>query len=140
MSTSSSAQDVRAKVDESKSIIEKLSKLKHDIGRDHALLKLEQDFGPSVDLYNSIIEQDKPTWFTAAWLFAECYLYRLVRSYFDLSEHWKYYDPFANQKLSAFRSSGSAIEQLAQTLEELVKQASSKEAAAGSEEGMKVSQ
>ncbi|PWN22259.1 DUF89-domain-containing protein [Microstroma glucosiphilum] len=138
LSSSSSAQDVRAKVDESKSIIEKLSKLKHDIGRDHPLHKLEQDSGPSVDLYNSIIEEEKPTWFTAAWLFAECYLYRLVRIYFDQSQHWKYYDPFANQKMSAFRSSGSAIEQLAKTLEDLIKQASSGQAAAGSEEGMKL--
>jgi hypothetical protein len=33
------------------------------------------------------------------------------------------YDPFSSQKLSAFRSSGSAINQLATTVEELVHKA-----------------
>lgn len=57
----------------------RLSKLKHDIGRDRPLEPLRQDSGPDVKLYNSIIEREQPTWFNAAWLFAECYLYRLVR-------------------------------------------------------------
>lgn len=63
-----------------------------------------------------------------------------VRSYFDFSKHWKSYDPFSSQKLSAFRSSGAAIEQLSQTLEKLIGQQQSQTgAAAASTEGIKVS-
>lgn len=140
LSSSSSASDTAAKVEESKVIIEKLAKLKHDIGRDRPLEKLTQDGGPNVTLYNDIIERDSPTWFNAAWLFAECYMYRLIRVFFDESTHWKYYDPFSNQKLSAFKSSGTAIEQLSKTVEELCEKAanSSKDSAAQSDEGQKL--
>lgn len=139
LSSLSSADDTAAKVEESKQIIAKVSQLKHDIGRDRPLDKLQQDSGPSVDLYNKLIDQlGAPTWFNVPWLFAECYLYRLLRSFFDTSAHWKHYDPFANQKLSAFRSSGTAIEQLAKTVEDLVNQAHVGEAAAATQEGQKV--
>lgn len=139
LSATSSAQDTAAKVEESKQIIAKISQLKHDIGRDRPLENLQQDSGPSVELYNKIIAQlGSPTWFNVPWLFAECYLYRLLRSFFDTSAHWVNYDPFANQKLSAFRSSGTAIEQLAKTVEDLVNQALVGEAAASTQDGQKV--
>ncbi|CAO1614761.1 unnamed protein product [Sympodiomycopsis kandeliae] len=139
LSSLSSASDTQAKVEESKKIIAQISQLKHDIGRDRPLEKLAQDAGPSVELYNRLIDTlGAPTWFNVPWLFAECYLYRLLRSFFDTSAHWKNYDPFANQKLSAFRSSGTAIEQLAKTVEDLVNKAKSGETAAGTEQGQKL--
>lgn len=140
LSSLSSAQDATARAEESKDIIAKISQLKHDIGRDRPLDELQQDSGPSVELYNKLLEQlGSPTWFNVPWLFAECYLYRLLRSFFDVSKHWQNYDPFANQKLSAFRSSGTAIEQLAKTVEDLVNQAKKGDAASATEDGKKVS-
>lgn len=125
----------------SSSLIESLSRLKHDIGRDKNLEDIPQDSGPSVKLYNDQLRHlGYPTWFSAPWLFAECYLYRLVRSYFDSSADWKNFDPFGPQKLSAFHGSEIAIEQLAKTLERLIEQQQgSSEAVASTTDGLKVS-
>ena len=41
--------------------------------------------------------------------FYRCYLYRLVRSFFALSTHWRTFDPFFTQKQDTFKSSGKAI-------------------------------
>ncbi|CAO1638224.1 unnamed protein product [Parajaminaea phylloscopi] len=124
----------------SSSLIESLSKLKHDIGRDRQLEDIPQDSGASVKLYNEELARlGHPTWFSAPWLFAECYLYRFVRSLFDSSADWKDFDPFGSQKLSAFQSSGAAIEQLAQTLEQLLEQQQgSADAAANTADGLKL--
>lgn len=47
------------------------------------------------------------------WLFAECYLYRLLRSLFALTQHWQQYDPFFASKVETYRSSSAAIGALA---------------------------
>ena len=38
-----------------------------------------------------------------------CYLYRLLRSSFATTKHWKDYDPFRAQKEGTFQASGTAI-------------------------------
>jgi hypothetical protein len=56
------------------------------------------------------------------WLYAECYMYvlssllscltlsyRLLRSFFAETEHWKNYDPFFESKAETYRSSSGAI-------------------------------
>lgn len=52
-------------------------------------------------------------------------MYRLLRSFFARSQHWQQYDPFSAQKVSAFKSSASAIKQLADAVEPLIKKAES---------------
>ncbi|CEH14179.1 Uncharacterized conserved protein [Ceraceosorus bombacis] len=120
-------ENVTGKMEESKVIIEKLSKLKHDMGRDRPLeaIGLSESDESGTAEFDEVVKQKGWTWFNAPWLFAECYLYRLIRSFFATSQHWKYYDPFAAQKISAFRSSGKAINELAKTVEELVRKAES---------------
>lgn len=52
------------------------------------------------------------TWFTAPWLFAECYLYRLIRSFFARkgnSARWLAFDPFFESKKETYRQSAVAI-------------------------------
>ncbi|KAF8990259.1 DUF89 domain-containing protein [Cyathus striatus] len=111
------------KIIEGKEIIGKISKLKYQMGRDHALEPIPVDGEPLADLYNmeleKLAENHKNTWFTAPWLYAECYLYRLLRSYFAQTEYWKAYDPFADQKLKTFQHSGNAILQIATSMHEL---------------------
>lgn len=115
-----------AKIEEGKKIIEKVAALKHDMSRDRPLEPIrviggeDADHGPSTELFDTTIDKEKWTWFTAPWLFCECYLYRLLRSFFARSEHWKQYDPFSKTKLDTFKSSGTAISALAVTIEELV--------------------
>ncbi|KAL8875311.1 MAG: hypothetical protein Q9198_006311 [Flavoplaca austrocitrina] len=63
-----------------------------------------------------------PTWFDVSWLYAECYLYRRISSFFALSTHWKSYDVFARQKLSTFVSSRPAVLELAAKYKQLINQ------------------
>ncbi|KAG7447265.1 DUF89 domain-containing protein [Guyanagaster necrorhizus] len=104
---------LEGKLAEGKSLIEKVSKLKYEMARDHALESLPQDGGSQVETYNAELERlaaiSKNTWFTAPWLFAECYLYRLIWSFLLQTTHWRRYDPFRAQKIDAFQKSGVAI-------------------------------
>ncbi|KAL5510965.1 hypothetical protein ACEPAG_3684 [Sanghuangporus baumii] len=110
------------RVEEGKAIIEKVSKLKYEMARDRALQPLGDDGEADVDTYNlelaKLGEQSKNTWFTAPWLYAECYLYRLLRSWFAITTYWKYYDPFLSGKEDSFKASSAAIYKLAATMHE----------------------
>ncbi|KAF8525585.1 DUF89 domain-containing protein [Hysterangium stoloniferum] len=112
-----------AKLTEGKTIIQTIAKLKYEMGHNQALQGIPDDGEPNVEVFNAGLRQlavnGKNTWFSAPWLYAECYLYRLVRTYFSTSTYWKEYDPFHAQKEQTFRSSASAIYQLAHTFAEL---------------------
>ncbi|KAI3612739.1 duf89 domain-containing protein [Moniliophthora roreri] len=109
---------IEKKVAEGKDTIERISKLKYDMARDHALEPIPQDGEPLVELYNSELEnlakKSKNTWFTAPWLYAECYL-----SFFRQTEYWCDYDPFFIQKVDVFQKSGPSIYRIATTIHEL---------------------
>ena len=45
-----------------------------------------------------------------------CYLYRSLRSWFAVTTHWKYYDPFLVGKEDSFKASSAAIYSTLQTL------------------------
>ncbi|EPQ27316.1 uncharacterized protein PFL1_05238 [Pseudozyma flocculosa PF-1] len=130
-----SRTDQSAKIAEGKEIIEKIAALKHDMSRDRPLEPInvdpnnpdERDDGPPTDLFDKTIQTNGWTWFAAPWLFAECYLYRLLRTFFARSQHWQRYDPFSKSKLHTFKSSGTAISALANTIEGLVNKAASAE-------------
>ncbi|KAJ4481048.1 DUF89 domain-containing protein [Lentinula aciculospora] len=112
-----------AKIAEGKTIIEKVSKLKYEMARDHVMEPIPDDGEPHVDFYNTELEElsksSRNTWFKAPWLYAECYLYRLLHSYFVQTTHWKYYDPFHAQKLDVFTKSGTSIYGIATVMHEL---------------------
>ncbi|KAG5338109.1 hypothetical protein C0989_008242 [Termitomyces sp. Mn162] len=63
------------KIEEGKVIIEKLGKLKYQMGRDHPLEPIPDDGEPGVEVYNRELDRlaglNKNTWFTAPWLYAE---------------------------------------------------------------------
>ncbi|KAJ3727729.1 DUF89 domain-containing protein [Lentinula raphanica] len=103
---------IEAKIVEGKGIIEKVGKLKYEMARDYVMEPIPMDGEAHVDLYNSELEKlaqdSKNTWFKAPWLYAEC-VYRLLRSYFVQTTHWKDYDPFHAQKLDVFTKSGPSI-------------------------------
>lgn len=112
----------KEKIGESKKIIEAIAKLKYDETHDRPLEPLEHDGGADVEAYNQELATLKdPSWFNVPWLFSECYLYRRMRILFTMSVHWKSYDPFFRSKDSTFKSSGTAVEELAVRYEKLVK-------------------
>ncbi|KAI0339174.1 DUF89 domain-containing protein [Trametopsis cervina] len=114
---------VKEKLEEGKIIIEKISKLKYDMARDRPLEAIPDDGEAFVKEYNDLLqkleETNHHTWFSAPWLFAECYLYRLLRSYLTQTVHWRTFDPFSEQKQQTFKGSSKAIYQLAATIHEL---------------------
>ncbi|KAJ7221720.1 DUF89 domain-containing protein [Mycena pura] len=115
-------ESLNLRIDEAKEVIAKISRLKYEMGRDYVMQPIPSD-GESSEMYNSelqrLAEISKNTWFTAPWLFAECYLYRLLRSYFLQTTQWYSFDPFSSQKTETFKQSGKAIYQIAASMQEL---------------------
>ncbi|EJD04787.1 DUF89 domain-containing protein [Fomitiporia mediterranea MF3/22] len=111
------------RVEEGKVIIGKVSKLKYEMARDRELQPVEEDEEADVDTYNleltKLAEKGMNAWFKAPWLYAECYLYRTLRSWFSITTHWRYYDPFLAGKEDSFKASSAAIYKLAATMHEL---------------------
>ncbi|KAI9842822.1 MAG: hypothetical protein M1838_002973 [Thelocarpon superellum] len=117
------AQATAEKYDEGKRIIESLATLKYELQHNRALVPIADDGGPDIAGYNEELRQlTSPTWFDVPWLYAECYMYRRVHSLFALTQHWKSYDVFAQQKLSSFRSSRPAVLELAARYHDLMGQ------------------
>ncbi|EIW56647.1 DUF89 domain-containing protein [Trametes versicolor FP-101664 SS1] len=112
-------------ITEGKAIIGLVGQVKYDMARDRPLEPIPDDGEPLADVYNAELEKlaetKQNTWLAVPWLYSECYLYRLVRSYFVQTKHWKTYDPFLAQKESTFQKSSKAIYQLATTMHELEK-------------------
>ncbi|GAA6059403.1 hypothetical protein JCM10212_003635 [Sporobolomyces blumeae] len=118
-------EDKRAnedKVREGKALIEKISQLIYEIKTDKVLEPLEPTGYPDDSQhYNDELSRSQgKTWFSVSWLLAECYLYRKLRGLFATTRHWTQFDPFASQKLSTWRSSGTSVAQLAETMRQLV--------------------
>ncbi|KAJ3769833.1 DUF89 domain-containing protein [Lentinula raphanica] len=111
---------IEAKIVEGKGVIEKVGKLKYEMARDYVMEPIPMDGEAHVDLYNSELEKlaqdSKNTWFKAPWLYAD---YRLLRSYFVQTMHWKDYDPFHAQKVDVFTKSGPSIYGIATIMHEL---------------------
>jgi hypothetical protein len=116
------------KIAEGKEIISRISGLKYRMGGDKTLDTIAEDDEADAEIYNSELRRlaadAKDTWYTAPWLYAECYLYRLLRSYVSQTTHWSAYDPFFTQKQETLQGSGVAIYQIATTMHELESQKS----------------
>ena len=109
--------------------------LKYEVQHDRVLSPLLDDGQPDIAGYNTeLAARGNPTWHHVSWLFSECYLYRRVHTFFGLTTHWKNYDVFARSKASTFRSSRSAVLELAARSRQVHSQLGNSEKASGSEE------
>ena len=62
---------------EGKTILEGLANLKYEIEHNRDLIPLDEDGKPDISDYNrELAELADVQWFSAPWLFAECYMYR----------------------------------------------------------------
>lgn len=71
---------------------------------------------PDKEVWNNFIcnlPQDKATFFKACWLYAECYMYRKVASYFEATKSLKDYDYFGPQKFKALKLASEVMEEVA---------------------------
>ncbi|KAJ1555301.1 hypothetical protein HK405_002773 [Cladochytrium tenue] len=108
-------------------VIAKLEALKYDIQHGKPIAPLEnlyihttaknQDGTPLIledtdtRAWNDAIRQVFPgaTYYSASWLFAECYLYRRIFDIISAQPLFKGYDPFLRQKKSALKDSFDGI-------------------------------
>ena len=63
-------------------VVEELSKLRYEMQTDKPIVALEDQRG-NASVWNSYLERQKkseerPSWFSSAWLWVECYMYRRV--------------------------------------------------------------
>ena len=71
---------------------------------ENAILEpIPQDGRPDIESYNKEFNTLKDRkWLAAPWLYTECYMYRLIHTYFTLSTHfWHSFDVFATSKRSS---------------------------------------
>ena len=88
--------------------------LQQNSGTDPLCRNLPFDGDADVGDYNEELDaRGQPTWHNIEWLYAECYLYRRVQTFFGMSRYWKHYDVFNRQKMSTFKSSRPAVLELA---------------------------
>ncbi|TBU44588.1 hypothetical protein BD309DRAFT_957998 [Dichomitus squalens] len=121
--TQEEAAVIEEQIAEGKKIIGQIGEIKYDMARDRPLPRVPDDGEALADIYNTelekLTEQGRGTWLTVPWLYSECYLYRLIRSFFVQTKYWKDYDPFLQQKEATFQKSSKAIYALATTMHEL---------------------
>ncbi|GAM90845.1 hypothetical protein ANO11243_088910 [Dothideomycetidae sp. 11243] len=125
-----SRQEDSAAQTEGKAIVSQLAGLKYELQHNRLITPLPDDGRKDVAGYNVELEARSPLhWFSAPWLFTECYLYRRMAGIFLLSTHWKSYDYFSAVKTATFRSSRAAVLELATKYNGIVKQLSNPKAA-----------
>lgn len=90
-------------VDAGRIIQAKLTSLKKSMLEDAPLEPIPQDGRPDIESYNKEFDTlEDRKWQAAPWLYTECYMYRLIHTYFTLSTHfWHSFDMFATSKRSS---------------------------------------
>ncbi|WWC67453.1 uncharacterized protein I206_101361 [Kwoniella pini CBS 10737] len=113
-----------AKINEGKKIISQISQMKYDLGHNAILTPIENDGDINRECYNDELKtypDEDRRWGTMNWLYAECYMYRRLRSYFASTIYWKEYDPFFEQKSETYKSSSNAILHLTKSINQAIK-------------------
>ncbi|KAJ1652089.1 Hairy/enhancer-of-split with YRPW motif protein 2 [Dispira simplex] len=111
------------RIREAKRIVEELGRLRYEMQTDKPLRPLEPDSHPDFEHWNKVLAHELPgnTWYTASWLFSECYMYRRIYQMFAHTTHWATYDYFAESKQSTFYASHKAVGALAERILTMVK-------------------
>ena len=81
----------------------KLTSLRKSMLENAVLQPIPHDGRPDIEYYNSEFDTLKDRkWLAAPWLYTECYMYRLIHTYFTLSTpFWHSFDMFATSKRSS---------------------------------------
>lgn len=99
---------------ELREIISKMSKFKYEIQTNKTFEPISR-LDISAQFYNDLLNEEISknggcTYFTAVWLHTECYVYRRLREFFQLSKVLNTYDPFLTAKQdSAYGALGATL-------------------------------
>lgn len=96
-------------------IVEQVEFLKRDLSEDARLEPLPDDGGVDIADWNADLARlGGVTWRNAPWLFSECYMYRLIHTFFQRSTPlWQWYDCFEASKVDSITKSKAATLELA---------------------------
>lgn len=116
-----SPEDVEA----GKEIISKLETLKSSMASNAVLEPMPQDGGSDINGYNEELKfLGDITWLASPWLFSECYVYRLVHTFFSMSTpFWRSYDIFFSGKRDSLVASHVGIIELVKRFQDLLRSA-----------------
>ncbi|XP_067626957.1 damage-control phosphatase ARMT1-like isoform X2 [Eurosta solidaginis] len=107
--------------EEIKNIIGLISKLKYQLQTDKELEPFN-GIEPDKEVWNNFINQlesGKNCFFKTCWLYAECYIYRRLSSFFENSQMLTKFDHFAKQKQKALVNSIEFMEEILNVLRKI---------------------
>lgn len=110
--------------EELKSVTNDLAQLKNELQTDKPITTLLH--GDDIHIWNDYLNLQTsllgkaPTWFSASWLYVECYMYRRIYEAFLRSSHLKNFDYFSYQKDDSFFCSLDPIRSYASYLQEQI--------------------
>ncbi|XP_065162307.1 damage-control phosphatase ARMT1-like [Atheta coriaria] len=110
-------------LDELKTVIGEISKLKYELQTNKQVAKLESNT-PDAKAYNIFIKKSldqncQCSYYNVIWLFAECFMYRRIFEIFIKTDYLQEFDYFAKYKQSAFESTQPLMSVLGGKLIEL---------------------
>jgi damage-control phosphatase, subfamily III len=105
--------------EELKSCIGEISKLKYELQTDKPMLEIPGDESDQYE-WNNLLKEIEPnnSYFSAVWLYAECYLYRRLKSIFAETQTLKDFDYFENSKKLELKNSCSTIARVLKSVKE----------------------
>ncbi|RHZ88063.1 hypothetical protein Glove_26g297 [Diversispora epigaea] len=118
----SKRMEIEEKNREGKEIMDSIAGLKYQMQRGKKLIPIEDDGESDIDNWNYVFHKyfERENWYSAAWLFTECYLYRRIRSIFAKTKHWHDYDPFFRQKSESFKASINSVIEISKRIDQLI--------------------
>ena len=108
---------------EAKQVLALLSELHYLMMTDKPLQPLQAIHAPDYSRWKQAIESEERktgqlTWFSSAWLFVECYLYRLLADFFLRTNCFAHYDPFESQKVHSLKANMASVKLLSRLVTE----------------------
>lgn len=100
------------KINQGKEIVKQVENLIKSILDNKTLQPFKENI-PGLESYNNTLKElGEITWLTGPWLFCECYLYRRLDAFYKMQNEWVTFDPFEEQKRSAYKSSDLGVNDL----------------------------
>ncbi|KAG4075606.1 hypothetical protein HA402_003431 [Bradysia odoriphaga] len=103
-----------------KSVQSNLSKLIYELQTDKVMEKFDGDGTDRLQWneFLSSLHDDNNSYFKTTWLYAECYMYRKLKSFFEDTETLKDFDYFRHQKTNALITSFGAMSHVVEHVNE----------------------
>lgn len=105
--------------EEIKNCIGEISKLKYELQTDKQMWEIPGDESDQYE-WNRLLKEIEPnnSYFSAIWLYAECYVYRRIKSIFAETQKLKDFDYFENSKKLELKNSMATIARVIKSVNE----------------------